>query len=968
MRFIPHVVLVTAIAASGCAHEDGVDGADTCAPDAADAIAVDTIAAPDLVEDAAGDARGDDGAATTDVEAPDSAVTDASPEVHADDGAGADEVDATDTAAPPPSVPAINEVRCSGHEFVELANGGPTPAPIVGWSVGEELDDPERRWTFPAGTPPLAPGAFVVVPAGLEDVPAGIRSGLSCGRDVVRLWAPDGALVDTVTTIGNLLPDATWGRAPDATGGWAQTLATPGAANQPLVVDPTPFFTPTAVFEVDLALTDAAIEALAIDPYTWVPGAITLRRPTGEVHGPLDVGVRLKGRIGSFRPLPDKAGFKVKLDWIDDDLHVEGLRKLTFNNMVQDPSMLHEVVAYTIFRAAGVAAPSVGYAWVRVNGEDYGLYAHVETPDDYLLHRRDPVWFPTTEHVYEGEYGRDVALDTVDAFDVDAGDADARDDLRSLAEALAAAPRGPGYLDALAGLVDFAQMTREWAVEHWIGHWDGYTGPIVNNYYLHGDADGVFRMIPWGTDQTLSDRLPMDQAYGELFVRCLPDPACRALYVRAIIETTRAVAGLDLAGLIDEVAAATAPWVVDDPKRPYDLDTNAWVIDQTRDFIATRAGDLTEWLACADAPDEDLDGDGLVCVADCDDDDERVYPGALDACDDGIDQDCSGRIDDGLGCSDGPVVTRGAHRYLVSQGLRTWDDARAHCQAWGGDLVVFETAEEEAWLTWQAPWLAARDTWIGMTDREVEGDWRDVRGEPLGHLAWGDGQPDDWQGEDCASRWPPVGGRWNDYRCDTRLEAICETPCAPDGDGDDFAVCQGDGDDDDDAVHPGVFDTCGDLIDQDGNGRIDDGAGCPPSCDLVVIDDRGYRYCGERLAWAEARAACRDLGMDLVTTRSREESDRVFERSQALAAFVDGYWLGLSDIGTEGAWGWTTGAALVVDEAVWAGDQPDDWQGDEDCAAMWPWGEWNDYQCTSTALPFVCEPSCAQGEQHAGCP
>ena len=103
----------------------------------------------------------------------------------------------------------------------------------------------------------------------------------------------------------------------------------------------------------------------------------------GVSHGPLQVGVRLKGH-GSFRPLPGKAAFKFKLNWVSGQ-KLLGLKKMTLNNMAQDPSRIHELLAYTLHRAAGVPASRSGFTFVTLNGEDYGLYSNIETYDDVSL-------------------------------------------------------------------------------------------------------------------------------------------------------------------------------------------------------------------------------------------------------------------------------------------------------------------------------------------------------------------------------------------------------------------------------------------------------------------------------------------------------------------------------------------------------------------------------------------------------
>ena len=82
-----------------------------------------------------------------------------------------------------------------------------------------------------------------------------------------------------------------------------------------------------------------------------------------------------------------------------------------------------------------------GYAYVRVNGEDYGVYLNLETIDRVMLPR---FWFGSTQHLYEGEYdaqgGVDVFPGNAGRFGVDQGD---EADLSDL-DALIAAVNGDG--------------------------------------------------------------------------------------------------------------------------------------------------------------------------------------------------------------------------------------------------------------------------------------------------------------------------------------------------------------------------------------------------------------------------------------------------------------------------------------------------------------------------------------------
>src|SRR6185369_7170650 len=117
---------------------------------------------------------------------------------------------------------------------------------------------------------------------------------------------------------------------------------------------------------------------LDVDPESaYHDATFSLTRAGGQTYGPLAVGVRLKGGSFGFRTLTGKASFKVKFNFSVSGQRFQGLKKLTLNNMVQDDSMVHETLAYTAFRAMGVPAPRTGFAYLRVNGADYGVYLDV---------------------------------------------------------------------------------------------------------------------------------------------------------------------------------------------------------------------------------------------------------------------------------------------------------------------------------------------------------------------------------------------------------------------------------------------------------------------------------------------------------------------------------------------------------------------------------------------------------------
>lgn len=348
-------------------------------------------------------------------------------------------------------------------------------------------------------------------------------------------------------------------------------------------------YDPSVVVKIDLGLSEASIAALAADPYTYVPA--TFAMSYGDKHyGPSAITLKLKGKQGSFRRLDGKAAFKLKFP---SGARPDGLKKMTLNNMVQDNSKVHEAVVYELFRAVGVAAPRTGYATVTVNGASYGLYLNLETMDEVALAR----WFASTQHLYEGAYG--LENDPTDAFnehyEVDVGDEDDRADLVALMAT--ATDFSAGWYARMAAHADLEQMTRMWATEAYVGHWDGYSGSAVNNYYLHSDAAGVFTMIPWGTDNTLIGRVGFYDGAAQhvIFNGCIADPICHSLYRDALLAVSTTAADLRLGVRAKTIGSGIRSYIEADPRLESSIVVTRKALGSAVRFTNQRRGDFAKW-------------------------------------------------------------------------------------------------------------------------------------------------------------------------------------------------------------------------------------------------------------------------------------------------------------------------------------------------------------------------------------
>ena len=102
------------------------------------------------------------------------------------------------------------------------------------------------------------------------------------------------------------------------------------------------------------------------------------------------VAIRAKGNtslsaVSSYGN--DRYSFKLEFDHYDNANTYYGLDKLSLNNIIQDNTYMKDFLSYQMMDAFGVNAPLCSYAYITVNGEDWGLYLAVEGVEESFLTR-----------------------------------------------------------------------------------------------------------------------------------------------------------------------------------------------------------------------------------------------------------------------------------------------------------------------------------------------------------------------------------------------------------------------------------------------------------------------------------------------------------------------------------------------------------------------------------------------------
>lgn len=98
------------------------------------------------------------------------------------------------------------------------------------------------------------------------------------------------------------------------------------------------------------------------------------------------------------------------------------------------------------------------------------------------------------------------------------------------------------------------------------------------------------------------------------------------------------------------------------------------------------------------------------------------------------------------------------HYYKFFSNKMKWHDAKAYCESIGGHLVTISSMEENDFVVSICTELIQ----LGLTDEEVEGEWKWVTGEPYTFSNFDPGEPNNQGDEDYAYISNLGHGRWGD--------------------------------------------------------------------------------------------------------------------------------------------------------------------------------------------------------------
>lgn len=272
-----------------------------------------------------------------------------------------------------------------------------------------------------------------------------------------------------------------------------------------------------------------------------------------------NVAIRGKGNTSLSQVTNDRYSYKIEFDHYTDALTYHGLDKLCLNNIIQDNTYMKDYLCYQMMQQVGVAAPLCSYAYLTVNGEDWGLYLAVEAVEESFLQRNygsdygelykpdstemgggrgngEDFTMPDTAENAAENTAESTAADTTAGFpngqmpdgfsggapDMGGGnfaggsgsadvllqyiddDPDSYSNIFDNAKTSCSEADKARLIAALKTLsgedassaVDADMVIRYFVAHNFVLNFDSYTGSMIHNYYLY-EKGGQLQMIPW---------------------------------------------------------------------------------------------------------------------------------------------------------------------------------------------------------------------------------------------------------------------------------------------------------------------------------------------------------------------------------------------------------------------------------------------------------------------------------------
>ncbi len=232
----------------------------------------------------------------------------------------------------------------------------------------------------------------------------------------------------------------------------------------------------------------------------YIPAKFTWYGPSGDSIVLDSIGVRYKGN-SSYAVGSEKKPFKFAFDKYRKKQRFFSVETLNFSNIIEDPSMMREKIAYDILKKY-MPSPRSSFAVLTIEDSLVNcLYTQVEQVDKDFLTRH---YANDKDNLYKAA-DQGASLDYLSAnrddykgyYELKTNEK--KDDWTRLINLLDKLKNTPDadFVKVVGSILDLDNCIRYLAFNMVNGNFDSYTGS-GRNFYLYDDITyGKFRWIPW---------------------------------------------------------------------------------------------------------------------------------------------------------------------------------------------------------------------------------------------------------------------------------------------------------------------------------------------------------------------------------------------------------------------------------------------------------------------------------------
>jgi spore coat protein CotH len=317
-----------------------------------------------------------------------------------------------------------------------------------------------------------------------------------------------------------------------------------------------------------------------------------------------NAGVRSRG-VASRNE--NKPSLKIDFNHYASGQSYLGLKALVLDNLVQDPSGVHETTSMWFFARLGVPAPRESHAVLYVNGEYEGLYSLVEPIDKAMIARvfgRDGDGNQNDGYLYEFNKADEWWLSYLGSdlepykryFEAKTHESEPDETLyRPIENLVRLINEKPAeeLTEAVNPFLDLRGLTRFLAIQNFISEIDGFAGKWgMNNFYLYRlQHQTQHRIIAWDDDLAFIDavfEVTSFQAANVLVKKLMEAPEYRALYFQTLAEAARSAS---------EGASDLEPGALESEiRREIDVIDSAMLADTRRPYTDTEYLDASNYM------------------------------------------------------------------------------------------------------------------------------------------------------------------------------------------------------------------------------------------------------------------------------------------------------------------------------------------------------------------------------------